>query len=255
MGVPLKQQISLGLYILGKKLRKRRAVAAVTFVAVLALVFGAIQIFGPPYDMERARRHILATKCDLFEYGNDGRTILHAGEHLRRYRNHPEAFIVNAHALHLSKEPRYAMSILERVLVDDPTRWDCRMLLAEIYATRGVNRPSLSGADDIVPPRTAARLYRGALATMDLHKSLTWAQEALRLEPTNPLTREACGAAACFPEPSSCCSAHWPVFKTSRPVRRTRRSCGPARPHRLQTRPYQIHPCGICPASPPSHRR
>jgi tetratricopeptide (TPR) repeat protein len=188
---PIRARPASPFYILGKVLRKRRAAVVAGIVALTALVFGAIEILGPPYDMDEARREAVIAKCELFRAGEDGRLQQRAEAVSSRYRDLPEALLVRTHANYLRAEPHSVINTLEKAVAADSTRWDCRALLAEIYRDQGVPEPYPVNVDDVRVPQTAEGMFRGLFATLDEHLALERASEALRLAPDDLVAREA----------------------------------------------------------------
>ena len=188
---PIRARPANPLYVLGKKLRKRRAAAVAGLVALAALVFAAVALLGPPYDEARARRDAMVVKCELFEPSREGRAMVQAEALYRRYQDLPEAQLVRSHAQYLVAEPHSVMNALEKILAADPARWGCRALLAEIYADRGVTQPYPVDVSDVAVPRTPEGFLRGMFATLDPRLALSRARSALQLDPGNLIAREA----------------------------------------------------------------
>jgi len=183
---PILARPASPFYVLGKKLRKRRLRVVATVVIAAAALFGAIRTLGPAYDVEVARRQALTQQCLLFAEGGDGRMLQRADALWRRYRDLPEAFLVMAHGHYLSREPRLIIDVLESALAADSTRWDCRLLLEEIFSLQGVAQSS-----SLPVPSSAEGLYRSIFATLDYRVALSRASDAVRMDPDHLLALEA----------------------------------------------------------------
>ena len=188
---PIRARPASPLYVLGKVLRKRRAVAVAGLVALAAAVYAAISILGPPYDVETARHSIMSAKCELYRLEDSGRAAMQAENVARRYPDLPESRLLSAHAQYFMSEPHAVMNKLEKILAADSTRWDCRALLAEIYADHDVPPPHPVDVSNVSVPRTADGLLRGMFATLDPRLALSRAHAALRLAPEDLIAREA----------------------------------------------------------------
>jgi tetratricopeptide (TPR) repeat protein len=188
-GKPVTAKAPTVLYILRKKISRRWAWAAIGTAAAVALAIGIWTTRPTPEDPTKSRRQILGIRCDLFRDGPTDVAYFQAKEALRRYPDIPEATLVQAHAACLSREKNNATAILTSKIEQDPSPWPYQALLDEIQLP---HEPADS--DEQESPYWTADLaasadawYLRSFATLDVHKALVWAREALVRDPEHQL--------------------------------------------------------------------
>ena len=197
-GEPIRARPPSGFYILRKKLTKYRfqvAVGAAAVIVVLLVLWGQ----GWSRAQERARKLAGARQGVLriqrnLEMGNVKRSIGPARATLSQYPELPEAHLVWVQA-----QFRAGRELEDQVLYGDathslraaarvPAPWASRALMAELYRFRGDPRFRQLEAglkDDI--PDTAEASYLLSFATLDLHKALACAEQAVKRDPRHEL--------------------------------------------------------------------
>jgi tetratricopeptide (TPR) repeat protein len=174
------------LYILRKKLRRHWAKATVGAAAVVAvLVVTLLVLQSRQRELVQARLSALQCQQTLETEADPalgGAEALYA-----RHAKLPEVPLVWAQAQYRNEQTRgRAILFLERQLEYDPSRWDCRALLAEIYrATGNTERAdTLQALTDQEAPDTAEAWYLRSFATLDLQHAARCAQQAVQRRPT-----------------------------------------------------------------------
>ena len=236
-GDPLLTRRASRLYVLGKKLRKHRnriALGVVSFALGLLGAWGASLwqqhslAVRQAAELAEGRRHVLRLQHELEdgwlrrEYNRNvlGGALIDHGS----YPSIREAALVVAQAkyedgkdalLHpresnssentkveVEKDPyKLAILWLQEKLIQDPSHWACRALLAELYRLRHRD-PEFAQPNDLeqaVAYRaqaereqelTAEGWYLTSFATLDYNEAMRCAREATRVDPTHSLAWE-----------------------------------------------------------------
>lgn len=184
-GDPILARPASVLYSLRKKLAKHRAWVAVGAVAVVLASFGIRSALQPDYDVTAARREVLRIRCDLFEMGPDESLRSRAQETYERYRDLPDAVLLQAQVRFEERESHRASVLLENALARDPSNWSSRALLTEIRAwLEGATLEDFEDTtEDEHVPNTAEDWYLMSLATLDHDRALMRVKTALDRDP------------------------------------------------------------------------
>ena len=189
-GEPILARRPSSLYVLRKKLYKHRVVTvAGVAIAVLGLAGLVAGIWWRQHDQARARRGLLACQDELERAGATRRAWSQADELYKRYSKLPEARLVWAQA-QFRRGRGGAIRFLEQQLRDNPSRWACRALLAEMCrATTGHEHraDALQAWAERDAPDTAEAWYLRSFATLNLKSAQHCVQEAVQREPTHLL--------------------------------------------------------------------
>ena len=188
-GEPIAARPPSSLYVFRKKLARHRApvfAAGLTLIVVLAAVSAGV--WGQRRDFARARSAVLGYQRALDDFGN----AASAGMARATFQKHPElreARLVWAQVQYHGDAQQDAIRFLEGELSKNPSLWDCRALLAEIYARSGdaerAERLAERAARDF--PGSAEDWYVRSFATLDLDDAMRSAARALELSPNHVL--------------------------------------------------------------------
>ncbi|GAF76050.1 unnamed protein product, partial [marine sediment metagenome] len=194
-GEPIRAWQPSGLYVLRKKLWKRRRLAAalgVVVVAAVVLTLGSLwhQARSKQRQWAQARRAAVKLQRDL-EAGAD---VLGRARAFKDQRPELcEALLICAHAEHRS-ERAYGTAIpsLESALQRDPSLWPCRALLAEMYRDAGdAERASaLREQAQRDAPDTAEAWYLRSFSTLDRQHAMRCVQQAVQRDASHVLAWE-----------------------------------------------------------------
>ncbi len=190
-GEPIRAWRPSSLYVLRKRLRKHRlgvglGVGVGAAAVVLVLVVVLLESRSRQRELDQARLAALRCQQTLESEANPalgGAEALYA-----RHPKLPEAALVWAHAQYRNEQTRErAILFLERQLEYDPSHWECRALLAEIYRATG----NTERADALQAPAgqeardTAEAWYLRSFATLDLQQATHCAQQAVQRQPAH----------------------------------------------------------------------
>ena len=185
-GEPILARRPSRLYVLRKKLRKHRLrVALAGVVVLLALVGLWAESWWTRKSLATARRGALNSQR-ILEGGTPDRALGPAQSLYARYRELPEVRLVSAQALYRNDRQEDAIRFLTRALKDDPDRWACRSLLADICRATGDEERAKAlqaqQAEDVAPDTSEAWHIR-SFATIHLHQAVEYAQKAVQRDP------------------------------------------------------------------------
>ncbi len=168
--------------------RKRRGAAAVAAMVVMAALLGMTiwRPERPTYDTGRARLEVLKIRRDLLKDRRDEAAVERAWQAARVFPGLPEAVLVGAQArcLTRTRDLHLASEYLKDRLRRDPDQWPFRLLLAEIeerWHGTGLAEPEVWR--NTRAPDSAESWYLRSFATLDVDRSLAWAEEAVRRDP------------------------------------------------------------------------